>query len=64
MKKYTAKIKQAQYVGKVKILPTGGELTEAQVNQILNDPYGKDLIQKKILVIEGLKEGTKAEPNK
>ena len=53
--KYTTKLKQYQIVGGVKIEPKGGELSEEQKKAIIADPYGKDLIEKKCLIIEGLK---------
>jgi len=53
--KYTTKSKQAQFVGKIKIEPNGGELNAAQVAEIKKDPWGKDLIRKGFLVIEGIK---------
>jgi hypothetical protein len=53
--KYTTKVKQAQYVGKVRIEPKGGDLTDAQVAEIKKDPWGKDLIRKGVLIIEGVK---------
>jgi len=53
--KYTAKIKNVQCVGKVKIVPTGGELTETEKKEIINNLYGKDLILKGYLVIDGVK---------
>ena len=51
--KYTTKVKQAQKVGNVVIDPKGGELTEDQIKLIMADPYGKDLVKKRFLVIEG-----------
>jgi hypothetical protein len=53
--KYTAKIKQAQLVGKIRIEPKGGDLNADQVTEIKKDPWGKDLIRKGFLVIEGVK---------
>jgi hypothetical protein len=53
--KYTAKVKQAQYVGTVKIVPCGGDLDEKQKAEIMDNPYGKDLIRKGYLIIEGVK---------
>jgi hypothetical protein len=65
MLKYTTKVKQEQFVGKVKINPMGGELTEPQVKEIQNDPWGKELIEKGLLVIEGsATEPKTAEPKK
>jgi len=53
--KYTTKVKQIQLVGGVQITPAGGELTKEQVEAIIADPYGKDLIQKGYLSIDGVK---------
>jgi hypothetical protein len=53
--RYKTKVKQAQYVGKVKIEPNGGELTELQAKSIMADPWGKELIKKGVLIIEGVK---------
>jgi len=51
--KYTAKVKQAQTVAGIRIEPKGGDLNEDQVKKIMADKYGKELISKKMLVIEG-----------
>jgi hypothetical protein len=62
---YTSKIKQAQYVGGIKILPCGGRLSQEEINAIKADPWGKELLQKKVLVIDGLRpEDYKDEPKK
>jgi hypothetical protein len=53
--KYTAKITQDQYVGNVLIEPKGGDLTANQVIEIKKDPWGKELIRKELLVIDGVK---------
>ena len=54
--KYTTKtIQQAQLVGGVKINPKGGELKDDEVKRIIADPWGKELINKGALVIEGVK---------
>jgi hypothetical protein len=50
--KYTTKIKQSQYAGGVLLSPQGGDLTEDQVKAIEADPWGLDLLSKKLLVIE------------
>jgi hypothetical protein len=50
--KYTAKISQAQIVGGVKIDPQGGTLSDDQIKAIKKDTYGKDLLEKKILVLD------------
>jgi hypothetical protein len=55
--KYTAKIKQAQLVGKIKIEPKGGDLNADQIAEIKKDPWGKELIRKGVLAIEGVKPG-------
>jgi hypothetical protein len=76
--KYTTKLHQAQYVGKItekvngvdklvniKIQPKGGELTEAHVDAIKADPYGQELIRKGFLIIDGVKpEDTYKKPAK
>ena len=63
--KYTAtKIKQAQLVGKVKIEPNGGDLNKEQVDEIKKDPWGRELIRKGYLVIEGVKPSDVEEPKK
>lgn len=51
--KYTTKIKQAQLVGKVKIDPNGGDLPEAEAKAVRADPWGKALIERGLLTIEG-----------
>ena len=63
--KYTTKVKQAQLVGGVKIEPDGGELNPDQIEKIKNDLWGKELIQKGFLAIEGVKPNEiKAEQKK
>jgi len=63
--KYTTKVKQAQFVGKIRIEPKGGDLTDADVKVITADPWGKDLIRKGVLIIEGVKPSDiKDEPKK
>jgi hypothetical protein len=63
--KYTAKISQAQYVGSVLIDPKGGDLTEKQATEIKKDPWGKELIRKEVLCIDGVKPtDIKDEPKK
>jgi hypothetical protein len=65
MLKYTTNVKQEQFVGKVKINPKGGELTELQAKEIQNNPWGKELIEMGMLVIEGsAAEPKAAEPKK
>jgi hypothetical protein len=49
--KYTTKVTQAQYVGKVKIEPKGGELTDKQAEAVKADPWGKELIKMGLLEI-------------
>ena len=51
--KYTTRVKQAQKVAGVLIDPKGGDLNEDQAKAIKADPYGKDLIKKGFLHIEG-----------
>ena len=53
--KYTTKVKQKQLIGTVEIDPKGGDLKKEQVDIITADPYGKDLIKKGFLTIEGVK---------
>ena len=53
--KYTTKVKQKQYVGKVKIGPKGGDLDDVQKKEILADPWGKELVKKGMLIIEGVR---------
>ncbi|MDR2952910.1 MAG: hypothetical protein LBU82_06685 [Treponema sp.] len=63
--KYTTKIKQPQVVGKTRIEPNGGDLNADQVSEIKNDPYGRDLIRKGYLNIEGVKpDDVKDDPKK
>ena len=52
--KYSTKIKQAQFVGKIKIDPKGGDLPKESVDAIIADKWGKDLIRKGMLSIEGI----------
>jgi len=54
--KYTANIGQAQTVGGVKIVPEGGELSEANAKAIMDDAWGKELVLKGLLVIETVKQ--------
>jgi hypothetical protein len=61
--KYTTKIGQPQFVGKVKIEPQGGDLTEKQVEAIKADPWGKELIEKGILKIADGKAPEKPSSN-
>ncbi|MDR0758685.1 MAG: hypothetical protein LBF74_01050 [Treponema sp.] len=60
--KYTTKITQPQYAGKVKIEPKGGDLTDKQVEEIKADPWGQELIKIGLLVIEGGKAPDKPSP--
>jgi hypothetical protein len=57
--KYTTKITQPQYIGKVKIEPKGGELTDKQAEAVKADPWGQELIKMELLVIEGGKSPDK-----
>lgn len=43
--KYTAKIKEAQLAGGVRIAPRGGEVTDAEARAVASDPWGKKLIE-------------------
>jgi hypothetical protein len=54
--KYTTKAAQPQMVGGVVINPKGGEINQKQLEGIKKDPWGKELISKGILEIEGVKE--------
>ena len=62
--KYTTKVKQEQYIGGVKLLPAGGELSEKEVEAITADPYGQDLIKRDYLVITGVKKEDVDKPKK
>lgn len=42
--KYTAKIKETQLAGGVRLSPQGGEVTDAQAKVIAADPWGKKLL--------------------
>ena len=53
--KYTTKIKQAQFVGKVKLNPKGGDFSEQEKKEILEEPWGRELIRKGVLIIDGVK---------
>jgi hypothetical protein len=57
--KYTAKIKQPQSVGDVKIDPAGGEFTERQYRAVQKDAYGKSLLDKGLLVVDVTDTDTK-----
>jgi len=59
--KYTTKVKQAQHVGGAVINPKGGELSADEVKAITANPYGKDLIIKGFLSIDGVKQEDVAE---
>jgi hypothetical protein len=69
MKKYSTKVTQSQFIGKVKIDPKGGELTDQEVEEIKGDPWGQELIRKNILTIDevkpsDIKEAAKGKPPK
>jgi hypothetical protein len=69
MKKYSTKATQSQFIGKVKIDPQGGELTDQEVEEIKGDPWGQELIRKNILIIDevkpsDIKESGKGKPPK
>jgi hypothetical protein len=61
--KYTTKIGQPQFVGKVKIEPKGGDLTEKQVEEIRADLWGQELIKMKLLSIADGKAPDKPSSN-
>jgi hypothetical protein len=50
--KYTAKIKQPQTVGNVKLDPDGGSLSEREYKTVKKDIYGASLLEKGLLVVE------------
>jgi hypothetical protein len=52
--KYTAKIKQPQMVANVKLDPNGGVLSEREYKTVKKDPYGASLLEKGLLVVEGV----------
>ena len=52
--KYTTKVKQAQFIGKIKINPKGGDLLESDAKKIIDDPWGKELIKHGMLTIEDM----------
>jgi hypothetical protein len=49
--KYTAKIKQPQTVGNIKLSPEGGALSEREIKTVKKDAYGASLLEKGLLVI-------------
>jgi hypothetical protein len=51
--KYTTRIHQEQFVGTVRISPKGGDLTEVQAAEVKRNKYGKELIEKRILILDG-----------
>jgi hypothetical protein len=53
--KYSTRIKQTQLIGKIKINPKGGEFQDAELKEIMADPWGKELIRKGMITIEGVK---------
>jgi hypothetical protein len=53
--KYTTKISQAQLVGGITISPKGGDISEKELAEIKKDPWGKELIRKELLKIDGVK---------
>jgi hypothetical protein len=59
--KYTAKIKQPQTVGNIKLDPTGGVLTEREYKTLKQDAYGASLLEKGLLVFEGAPSTTLGE---
>jgi hypothetical protein len=52
MLKYTAKITQPQTVGKIRLNPKGGTLTNKELKAIRKDTYGVSLLEKGLLVVE------------
>jgi hypothetical protein len=50
--KYTAKIKQPQTVGNVKLDPRGGLFSEREYKTVKKDAYGASLLEKGLLVVE------------
>ena len=50
--KYTAKIKEAQLAGGVRLDPNGGVVTDAQARAIASDPWGKRLMETGRLTFE------------
>ena len=52
MLKYTAKITQPQMVGKIRLDPKGGSLTEKELKSIKKNAYGASLLEKGLLVVE------------
>ena len=50
--KYTAKIKEEQLAGGVRLKPNGGEVSAAQARAIASDPWGKRLIDSGLLSFE------------
>ena len=50
--RYTTKIRQPQTVGGVKIVPKGGELSQAEYDAIEKDAYGSTLIEKGMISVE------------
>ena len=62
-KKYTTKAKQDQLIGGVTVKQGGGDLSPDEIKAIIADPYGKDLIRKEYLSIEGVKKEDVEEKN-
>lgn len=52
MKYTTNNLKEAQFVGGVKLDPNGGEVTDTQAKAIAADPWGKKLMESKKIVFE------------
>jgi hypothetical protein len=59
--KYTAKIKQPQTVGNIKLDPKGGVLTEREYKTLKQDAYGASLLEKGLLVFESAPSATLGE---
>ncbi|MBO4507111.1 MAG: hypothetical protein J5747_00565 [Spirochaetaceae bacterium] len=50
--KYTAKLKESQFAGGVKLNPNGGTVSDAEAIAIASDPWGKKLIDSGKLTFE------------
>jgi hypothetical protein len=62
--KYTAKVNQAQIIGGLRIEPKGGDLTDEDIKKITSDRWGKELLEKKVLVIENFDPAAIAQTTK
>jgi hypothetical protein len=59
--KYTAKIKQPQTVGNIRLDPKGGDLTEREYKVLKKDAYGASLLKNDLVVVEGQTPATPGE---